>query len=295
MHASTPHCFIDPVYTQDQIQVMQDIQYGSAYNHKTQQEQDLMLDAYLPPDSDKRDKRPVVVVMHGGGFTDGDKQDDGQVKYAYELSKRGYAVVSINYRLTGDSWSWESEKEIFDAQEDFRAAIRYVRSVADDYRLDSDMIIVSGDSAGADTALFLSYAKEAQYEGDSGNPGFPSNSNGVISISGEMKGEAYCSSVDPKPSGCQIETGKDETNDIGTFNNQPPLVMIHGDKDMTVPYVNGKAVFERAQSVGLPSQLITMPGLYHVPWDDIFNTYFTDLTTSIYQEFTKDSQAPEGC
>ena len=115
MHASTPHCFIDPVYTQDQIQVMQDIQYGSAYNHKTQQEQDLMLDAYLPPDSDKRDKRPVVVVMHGGGFTDGDKQDDGQVKYAYELTKRGYAVVSINYRLTGDSWSWESEKEIFDA------------------------------------------------------------------------------------------------------------------------------------------------------------------------------------
>ena len=64
---------------------------------------------------------------------------------------------------------------------------------------------------------------------------------------------------------------------------------------MTVPYINGKAVYERAQSVGLPSQLITMPGLYHVPWDDIFNTYFTDLTTSIYQEFTKDSQAPKGC
>ena len=74
---------------------------------------------------------------------------------------RGYAVVSINYRLTGDSWSWESEKEIFDAQEDLRAAIRFVRSVAEDYRLDSDMIIASGDSAGADTSLFLSYAKEA--------------------------------------------------------------------------------------------------------------------------------------
>ena len=33
-----------------------------------------MLDAYLPPDSDKRDKRPVVVHMHGGGFVGGDKQ-----------------------------------------------------------------------------------------------------------------------------------------------------------------------------------------------------------------------------
>ena len=120
-----------------------------------------MLDAYLPPDSDKRDKRPVVVVMHGGGFVGGDKQEYGQVKYAYELSIRGYVVVSINYRLTGDSWTWESQKAEFDAQEDFRAAIRYVRSVANDYNLDSDKIIVSGDSAGAMTSLFVAYAKEA--------------------------------------------------------------------------------------------------------------------------------------
>ena len=50
---------------------------------------------------------------------------------------------------------------MFDAQEDFRAAIRYVRSVADDYKLDSDKVIISGDSAGAMTALFVAYAKEA--------------------------------------------------------------------------------------------------------------------------------------
>ena len=71
--------------------------------------------------------------------------------------------------------------------------------------------------------------------------------------------------------------------------------MLHGTVDMTVPYVNGKAVYDRAQSVGLPSKLITMDGLNHVPWDDIFKTYFTDLTTSIYLEITKDAEAPEGC
>ena len=120
-----------------------------------------MLDAYLPPDSDKRDKRPVVVHTHGGGFVSGDKRDDPQVKYAYELTMRGYVVVSINYRLTGDSWTWESEKMKFDAQEDLRAAIRYVRSVANDYNLDSEKIIASGESAGALTSLFAAYAKEA--------------------------------------------------------------------------------------------------------------------------------------
>ena len=202
MFASTPHCFIDPVWTQDQIQVTPDIQYGSAYNHKTQQEQDLMLDAYMPPDSDTRDKRPVVVYMHGGGFVGGDKQDGGPVQYAYELATRGYVVVSINYRLTGDSWTWESQKAEFDAQEDFRAAIRFVRSQADDYKLDSDKIIISGDSAGAMSSLFVAYAKEAQYEGNSGNPGFPSNPNGVIAISGQLKDQAYCGQIDPKPAGC---------------------------------------------------------------------------------------------
>ena len=74
---------------------------------------------------------------------------------------RGYAVVSIDYRLTGEYWTWESQKALFDAQEDLRAAIRYVRSVANDYNLDTEKIIVSGDSAGAMTSLFVSYAKEA--------------------------------------------------------------------------------------------------------------------------------------
>ena len=75
---------------------------------------------------------------------------------------------------------------VYDAQEDLRAAVRYVRSVADDYNLDPDMIITFGSSAGAITSLFMAYAKEAQYEGDSGNPGFSSNSNAVISFSGEL-------------------------------------------------------------------------------------------------------------
>ena len=167
--------------------------------------------------------------------------------------------------------------------EDLRAAIRFLRKNADEYRLDTDRIIASGDSAGAITSLFLSYAKEAQYEGNSGNPGYDSHTNGVISISGELKEEAYCNSIDPKPSGCYVETGGDETGDIGTFDKQPPVIMLHGTADYFVPYVNGKAVYDKAQSVNLSSKMITMDGLGHVPWDNIFSTYFTEMTTSLYQ------------
>ena len=72
-----------------------------------------MLDAYLPPESDKRDKRPAIVFMHGGGFTAGNKRVGR--KFALEMTKRGYAVFSVNYRLTGDYWSMESQKAVHDA------------------------------------------------------------------------------------------------------------------------------------------------------------------------------------
>ena len=58
-----------------------------------------MLDAYFPPESDLRDKRPAVVFMHGGGFSKG-KKNEGS-KLARDLTMRGYAVFSIDYRLTG--------------------------------------------------------------------------------------------------------------------------------------------------------------------------------------------------
>ena len=61
-----------------------------------------MLDAYLPPESDTRDKIPAIVFMHGGGFTAGNKKMGRQ--FALEMTKLGYAVFSINYRLTGDYW-----------------------------------------------------------------------------------------------------------------------------------------------------------------------------------------------
>ena len=102
--------------------------------------------------------------------------------------------------------------------EDLKAAIRYVRMHADEFRIDPSMIIASGDSAGAATALFAGYAQKAQKDdGHSGNPGYPSNANGVISISGALKEQIHCKSIDPVPSDCGIDNGIDETSDVGTF------------------------------------------------------------------------------
>ena len=102
---SGARCFIDPVF--DEILTTEDIQYGSAFNAATGQEQALLLDAYLPPASDQRDKRPAVVFMHGGGFSGGNKRMGAKVAEA--LAERGYAVFSIAYRLTKDAHEAETQ------------------------------------------------------------------------------------------------------------------------------------------------------------------------------------------
>jgi carboxylesterase type B len=185
-------CWVDPVYDASDIQITRDIQYGSAFNNATNQTQILLLDSYFPPASDNRTERPVIVFIHGGSFDAGCKNWSGIPDFVTELARRGIVVVSIDYRLTGDFWTWESQQMMFDATEDARAAVRFVRKNAKQYGLDTERVMVMGESAGAITSLYLGYVKGAQGEGNSGNPGFSSQAQAIGAISGSLKEQAFC-------------------------------------------------------------------------------------------------------
>jgi acetyl esterase/lipase len=106
-----------------------------AYATKSQAQK---LDVYLPDEGDG--SFPVIISIHGGAFKAGDKADN-QVLPMLEGLKRGYAVVSINYRL--------SPEAIFPAQiYDVKAAVRWVRANATQYKLNPDKITAWGGSAG---------------------------------------------------------------------------------------------------------------------------------------------------
>ncbi|MCS7032436.1 MAG: alpha/beta hydrolase, partial [Phycisphaerae bacterium] len=100
------------------------------------------LDLYLPPKPET--PLPVVVWIHGGGWSSGSKDNPPAVR----LTSQGYAVASINYRLT--------DSATFPAQiHDAKAAIRWLRAHADHYGLDPARIGVWGASAGGQLALLL--------------------------------------------------------------------------------------------------------------------------------------------
>jgi len=96
------------------------------------------LDIYLPPEGDG--PFPVILHVHGGGFELGDKRDMPFLPLLQGL-ERGYAVVSANYRLSGEA--------IFPAGlQDVKAAIRWLRANAQTYHLDGSRIAAWGGSAG---------------------------------------------------------------------------------------------------------------------------------------------------
>jgi len=95
------------------------------------------LDVYLP--NEGKGPFPVIIAVHGGAFKSGDKT--GELSYLSTALAAGYAVVSVNYRLSGEA--------IFPAAiNDVKAAIRFIRANASKYTINPDKIALWGGSAG---------------------------------------------------------------------------------------------------------------------------------------------------
>jgi acetyl esterase/lipase len=104
-----------------------------------------MLDIYLPESGEG--PYPVIMHIHGGAFMGCDKADQ-QVLPALQGLKRRYAVVAVNYRLSG-------EAKFPALVHDVKAAVRWVRANAGRYQLDPDRITAWGGSAGGYLASML--------------------------------------------------------------------------------------------------------------------------------------------
>jgi acetyl esterase/lipase len=99
------------------------------------------LDLYIPK---SEEKLPLIIRIHGGAWLAGSKESEGPGDFV----RNGYAVASINYRL--------SQHAIFPAQiEDCKSAVRYLRANAQKYNLDPNRFAVWGASAGGHLAALL--------------------------------------------------------------------------------------------------------------------------------------------
>jgi acetyl esterase/lipase len=228
------------------------------------------LDLYLPPKANK--PLPLIVWIHGGAWFGGSK-DDGVP--ALPLVGAGYAVASINYRL--------SQHAVFPAQiEDCKAAIRWLRANAKTYNLDPDRLGVWGASAGGHLAALLgTSAAVAELEGAGGNSHRSSRVQAVVDFFGptdflQMDDHAVPgaglkhdppSSPESRLIGGAIQQNAEKSQRANPVKyvrkDAPPFLIVHGEQDPLVPCHQSELLFEGLTAAGNDVTFYKIAGAGH--------------------------------
>src|SRR5579872_6398005 len=115
-----------------------DIEYGKAGDVS------LKMDAWIP---DGAGPFPTVILVHGGGWQNGDKQKNYQ-PFFEPLTQAGFAWFTVNYRLA-PQYPYPA------AIDDVVAAIRYIEAHAREYKVDLKRVALTGESAGGHIAALI--------------------------------------------------------------------------------------------------------------------------------------------
>jgi len=229
-------------------------------------ERALKLDLYIPPHK-QGERLPLVVWVHGGAWISGDKANPRAPR---ELGDR-YIVASIDYRL--------STEGTFPAQiYDCKAAIRWLRANADRYDIDPDRIGAWGGSAGGHlVALLGTSGGVEELEGDVGD--HLDRSSAVQAVC-DFYGPTDLAllyedtaKMDPRKNPLCILFGGIPTERLDLLlqanptthvsSDDPPFLIMHGDKDLVVPLAQSELLYAALQEAGVESTLRVIEGCEH--------------------------------
>ncbi len=251
-----PNRFDNEYFSNNQIDSVINIEYGQNYNWQDPGIQHLKMDVYYPKATlDPLAKRPLIVMIHAGGFYVGNKNH--YKGYCRRLAKRGFVAATIDYRLgwdfglgkhyesypmsvqrsypfkcLGDSAS--SIKALYRALQDEKAAIRFLVHNADTViNIDTNYIFAGGGSAGAVSALGLQYLSQSFFDTH-----FPylhlSDSLGLLESSTNSYTETF------SLAGIFSMWGAIPDTALITPANNIPTLMIHCTGDSLVPCISDR-------------------------------------------------------
>lgn len=231
------------------------------------------------PDETSRDL-PVVFYIHGGGFEMGDKRS-GYIFSVIRGLKQGYAVGSINYRLS-------YEKPFPACVDDVRNAIRYIRLHARELRIDPDRIGVIGESAGGNLAAMLAVNPTS----DIFDAEVPEALRGVdcsvccaadlfgpldfgvmydqLKASG-FKAPPFPPDESPEVRYLGTKTLRENEHLLAQANpvthvsdKTAPMYLMHGTKDHNVPIQQTQKLYEVLQQNHVPAELVIVENAAHM-------------------------------
>jgi acetyl esterase/lipase len=264
---------VGPVGVTADAQTVKDLAYASASPAQA-------LDLYLP----KRTGTPVplVIDIHGGAFNSGDKASTDVLFNLQPLLAKGYAVASLNYRLSG-------EAPFPAGVQDVKAAVRYLRAHAAEYGIDSTRFAAWGTSAGGYLAAMIGVTggqtNAVLDDAALGNAGVTSTVQAVVSMYGpsdfttidnQLKqacgDNASRNSGGTSPEsqwlGAPVSSSPNAQASsvpawVASAGALPPFLLAHGDADCTVPVGQSTELADALQRAGTTVHLQVVPGAGH--------------------------------
>lgn len=253
------------------------------------------MDIYLP--KTEQERYPVVVAVYGSAWFANNMKGAAYFSVGKPLVDAGFAVVCINHRSSGDAK--------YPAQiHDVKAAIRYLRAHADEYRLDTSFVGITGFSSGGHLAAMagVTNGMKSRRVGDTtidvegtvgGNLEYGSGVDAVVDWFGpvDMARMENCETVKDanSPEAALIGGAPADNLDMIALispityvdNAKVTFLVIHGDADNVVPHCQSVYFAEALGKAGCLDDFITVPGGQHGPVTFNEDTYkrMTDFFT----------------
>jgi acetyl esterase/lipase len=252
----------------DGVTADRDVAYGT---HERQK-----LDVYVPKGDGPF---PLILWVHGGGWEGGSKDSAGPV---VNMLGRGYVLASTNYRL--------SRHAPFPAQiHDVKGAVRYLRANAKKYKIDPDRFGVAGGSAGGHLVALLGTSGDVkELEGDVGPKDVSSRVQCVIDFFGPTDLlKLSPANAKENPVTRLLGGSTADKRELAVSANpityvskdDPPFLIVHGDKDPVVPLSQSELLYEALKKAGVDATLKVVPEAGHG------NGIFTPELAKQYVEF----------
>jgi len=205
---------------------------------------------------------PTALFFHGGGYR-AESTKEATALNVVPWLQMGWNAVNVEYRSSGVALAPA-------AVEDARCALRWVIENAKQYNVDTDRIVLTGQSAGGHLAMIAGVLPESAGL-DRRCPGRePLKVAAVVSWYGVFDYttlvndpvRTYATSwIGPAPN--YMEVAKQVSPMTYVRAGLPPTIHIHGDADPTVPYDQATREIEALKKAGVPAELFTVPGGRH--------------------------------
>lgn len=244
---------------------MQDLSYGEHKRH--------VMDLYLP--AGRTGSTPIIVLIHGGGWSEGNKRDLSFL--AKRFQKKGFAVANINYRLspaTDDNYNMQLD--------DVASAVALLHDRSDTYSFSKNRFYTMGHSAGGHLALAYAYTRNSGnlVKAASGLAA-PTNLHSMAYYNPVLYEGLLTPYLGAPLSSSTSERYKNASPYFQVNAGSVPTILFHGQLDVVVNVDQAQGLISQLKKFDIPRKLVVYPLTFHDWWSngDFLNNTVDEAVT----------------